>query len=101
MITIEKLGPATVDHPLKRGECHFVEDRERVMVYADSECLDVYKRAGQEPPMFERAGPRSKIFFDPEELNCGIVTCGGLCPGLNDVIRTVTLSLAWQYGVKA
>jgi 6-phosphofructokinase 1 len=99
-LTIEKLGPATVDHPLKRGECHFVDDHEKVMVYADSECLQVYKSTGQEPPMFERAGPRSKIFFDPEKLNCGIVTCGGLCPGLNDVIRTITLSLAWQYGVK-
>jgi 6-phosphofructokinase 1 len=51
--------------------------------------------------MFERAGPRRKIFFEPEKLNCGIVTCGGLCPGLNDVIRTITLSLLWQYRVKA
>jgi 6-phosphofructokinase 1 len=100
-LTIEKLGSATVDHPSKRGECHFVDDREEIMVYADSECLGVYKSAGQEPPMFERAGPRSKIFFDPEKLNCGIVTCGGLCPGLNDVVRTITLSLAWQYDVKS
>ena len=46
------------------------------------------------------AGAREKIYFDPEKLNCGIVTCGGLCPGLNDVIRTVTLALLWQYDVK-
>jgi len=51
--------------------------------------------------MFERAGPRRNIFFEPEKLTCGIVTCGGLCPGLNDVIRTITLSLLWQYNVKA
>ncbi|MHC4645972.1 MAG: ATP-dependent 6-phosphofructokinase [Planctomycetota bacterium] len=99
-LTIERLGPATIDHPLRRGECHFVDDHEKVLVYADSECLSVYKDSGREPPMFERAGPRSKIFFDPEKTNCGIVTCGGLCPGLNDVVRTITLSLAWQYGVK-
>ncbi len=99
-LTIEKLGPATIDHPLRRGECHFVEDHEKVLVYADSECLSVYKDTGRQPPMFERAGPRRKIFFDPEKTNCGIVTCGGLCPGLNDVVRTITLTLAWQYGVK-
>ncbi|MCK4627343.1 MAG: ATP-dependent 6-phosphofructokinase, partial [Phycisphaerae bacterium] len=51
-------------------------------------------------PTFELAGPREKLFFDPAKLNCGIVTCGGLCPGLNDVIRTITLTLAWQYKVK-
>jgi 6-phosphofructokinase 1 len=50
--------------------------------------------------MLERAGPRRKIYFDPKQLNCGIVTCGGLCPGLNDVIRTITLSLIWQYDVR-
>lgn len=42
-----------------------------------------------------RAGPRSKIYFDPEEVNAAIVTCGGLCPGLNDVIRQVTNNLCW------
>lgn len=36
-----------------------------------------------------RAGPRSKIYFDPQEVRAAIVTCGGLCPGLNDVIRQV------------
>lgn len=38
-----------------------------------------------------RAGPREKIFFKPEEVKAAIVTCGGLCPGLNDVIRQVSL----------
>ena len=48
----------------------------------------------------ELAGPREKIYFDPSELKCGIVTCGGLCPGLNDVIRAIVLSLFHHYGVK-
>src|SRR5208283_1817272 len=56
--------------------------------------------AGIEPPRFEAAGPREKIFFDPATLNCGIVTCGGLCPGLNDVIRSIVLSLHHHYGVR-
>lgn len=37
-----------------------------------------------------RAGPRKQIYFEPEEVKAGIVTCGGLCPGLNDVIRQVS-----------
>lgn len=36
-----------------------------------------------------RAGPREKIYFKPEDVKAAIVTCGGLCPGLNDVIRQV------------
>jgi 6-phosphofructokinase 1 len=99
-LTIEKLGPATIDHPLKRSKCRFIDDQENILVYADAEHLNIYKNRGKEPPTFERAGPRRKIFFEPEKLNCGIVTCGGLCPGLNDVIRTITLSLVWQYDVK-
>ena len=49
---------------------------------------------------FELAGPREKIFFDPTKTRCGIVTCGGLCPGLNDVIRAIVLELHHGYGVK-
>eukprot|EP01118_Nematostelium_gracile_P009319 TRINITY_DN3129_c0_g1_i1.p1 TRINITY_DN3129_c0_g1~~TRINITY_DN3129_c0_g1_i1.p1 ORF type:complete len:427 (+),score=106.02 TRINITY_DN3129_c0_g1_i1:124-1404(+) len=48
----------------------------------------------------EVSGPRSKIFKKPEEIHAGIVTCGGLCPGINDVIRAITMSLYYRYGVK-
>jgi len=48
----------------------------------------------------EAAGPREKIFFDPSRIACGIVTCGGICPGLNDVIRSIVLSLYHHYGVQ-
>jgi 6-phosphofructokinase 1 len=47
----------------------------------------------------ELAGPRERIFFDPATIACGIVTCGGLCPGINDVIRAVVLSLNHHYGI--
>ncbi|XP_026662008.1 ATP-dependent 6-phosphofructokinase 5, chloroplastic isoform X2 [Phoenix dactylifera] len=46
-----------------------------------------------------RAGPREKIYFKPEEVNAAIITCGGLCPGLNDVIRQIVITLE-IYGVK-
>jgi 6-phosphofructokinase 1 len=59
-----------------------------------------YIDKGDDPPKFEAAGPREKIFFDPANLACGIVTCGGLCPGINDVIRSIVLSLHHHYGVK-
>src|SRR6516225_11254326 len=49
--------------------------------------------------LFELAGPRPKLFFDPAKTRAGIVTCGGLCPGLNNVIRTLFLELHHSYGV--
>jgi 6-phosphofructokinase 1 len=50
--------------------------------------------------LFELAGPRAKLFFDPRRTRASIVTCGGLCPGLNDVIRSLFLELHHAYGVK-
>src|SRR4029077_10927433 len=55
--------------------------------------------AGQTLPAFEMAGPREKIYFEPEKTACAIVTCGGLCPGLNDVIRAIVMQLTYLYGV--
>jgi 6-phosphofructokinase 1 len=51
--------------------------------------------------LFEKAGPRRKLFFDPTQTRAAIVTCGGLCPGLNNVIRSVTRQLSRGYGVKS
>jgi 6-phosphofructokinase 1 len=51
-------------------------------------------------PSFELAGARSKLYFSPPHTRAGIVTCGGLCPGLNDVIRSLFLELHFGYGVK-
>ncbi len=50
------------------------------------------------PVSFEIAGPREKIHFDPTRVTAGIVTCGGLCPGLNDVIRSIVMELSYRYG---
>jgi 6-phosphofructokinase 1 len=53
-----------------------------------------------ELPGFEPAGARRKIYFDPSKTRAGIVTCGGLCPGFNDVIRALVMELTFRYGVK-
>jgi len=50
--------------------------------------------------LMEKAGPREKIYFEPAKVHAGIVTCGGLCPGLNDVIRAIVMCLWYRYGVK-
>jgi 6-phosphofructokinase 1 len=99
-LKIEKLGQPKIGSPLIEAKRRFINDDEKVLFYSHSENLKSYLDSGEGLPMFERAGPRRKIFFDPKKLRCGIVTCGGLCPGLNDVIRTITLSLTWQYGIK-
>jgi 6-phosphofructokinase 1 len=99
-LTIDTLGSATIDSPLqKAGNHRFVDETEKILLFSDSGNLKYYMDSGKEVPMLERAGARWKIFFEPQSLNCGIVTCGGLCPGLNDVIRAITLTLYWQYGV--
>ena len=58
-----------------------------MLVAGETEELEPFLGQGS-VPSFESAGPRAEIFFRPEKLTCGIVTCGGLCPGLNDVIRS-------------
>ena len=71
-----------------------------MLYHSDLRAIKSYLDAGREPPCLEKAGPRRKIYFDPANLKCGIVTCGGLCPGLNDVIRAITLTLIHQYRVR-
>jgi len=100
-LQIRKLGECRVDSPLAVRGMHFVADDEYITVYSHSYDIRAIEARRAAAPMLEMAGPRRKIFFDPKVLNCGIVTCGGLCPGLNDVVRTITLALVYQYGVKS
>ncbi len=69
-----------------------------------NECIlaDIVRKPGSrsQSKAFIRAGPRRKLHFNPKTVNAAIVTCGGLCPGLNNVIREVTNSLIFMYGVK-
>ena len=83
----QRVGDALADYEDDR---YFV--RHEVEIEADGEIM-----AG---PVFERAGPRRMIYFNPSHVHAGIVTCGGLCPGLNDVIRATVRCLWYRYGVR-
>jgi 6-phosphofructokinase 1 len=95
---IQRLGECRIDSPITG--IRFLENGDRVLLSSSLETVNGILDQGGKLPAFEKAGPRSKIFFDPSKLKCGIVTCGGLCPGLNDVIRAVVLSLYHNYKVK-
>ena len=101
---IPTLGRAGIPSPAKRDPNtsineSFVADDEGVMIDVTlSGFMDAMK-TGTPGSHFELAGPRESIYFDPSKLRCGIVTCGGLCPGLNDIIRAVVLELYFGYGV--
>jgi len=95
--TIARLGECRVSSPMQGAR--FVPDTERVLYHATIGEMKPWLERGEDPPSMEAAGPREKLYFDPATLACGIVTCGGLCPGLNDVIRAIVLSLHHHYGV--
>lgn len=90
-----KLGPCRVPSPLLRER--FVDDTERILYPSRLSQLPADRDA---VPSFELAGARRQIFFDPADTACGIVSCGGLCPGINNVIRSVVLTLRHGYGVQ-
>ena len=96
--TIQQLGECRVSTPMSGVQ--FAGDDDRVLYHTDPIKIAPYFKSDQQPPAFELAGPRDKIYFDPSKLKCGIVTCGGLCPGLNDVIRAIVMGLHYHYGVK-
>lgn len=75
---------------------HFVNDTHRL----PHNIIQGQKTPVENELFFELAGPREKLFFDPEKTRVGVVTCGGLCPGLNDVIRSLFLELHHAYKVK-
>jgi 6-phosphofructokinase 1 len=95
---VERLGACEVASPM--NDVHFVGDEETVLYHGDWRRVKEIAEAGAVPPRFEMAGPREKIYFDSRHLRCGIVTCGGLCPGLNDVIRAIVLGLYHHYGIR-
>jgi 6-phosphofructokinase 1 len=101
-LEIKILGPCRYESPLTArlglGAMQRVGAAERVLL---DDRLSTRNGHPHAPiPTFEIAGPRDRIFFDPAALRCGIVTCGGLCPGINNVIRGLVLELTHSYGVK-
>jgi len=90
-MTIATLGEARYASPLR----HAVSDQARI----PAEIVRDPAASPREEVLFELAGPREKLFFDPAHTRAGIVTCGGLCPGLNNVIRALFFELHHTYGV--
>jgi 6-phosphofructokinase 1 len=94
---IQSLGECTIPSPINVS--YFTPESKRLLfnIY-----LDQYNHLLDPkgfPLSVEVAGPRNKIFFDPSKTKAAIVTCGGLCPGINDVVRTIVMELHHRYGV--
>src|SRR6056297_524185 len=102
---IESIGEAKVTSPILdetdgTSRSIFKTNEDRILIDVDAADINAAIQAGQRPASFELAGPREKIYFDPSKLKCAVVTCGGLCPGLNNVIRAVVLELYFRYSVR-
>lgn len=99
-LAITRLGEARHPSPIPARVERRVSDDDRVLLDPTIGGLRRCLESGEEPPSLEAAGPRDRVFFDPEDLSCGILTCGGLCPGLNNVVRAIVLELHYAYGVR-
>lgn len=104
---IETLGPCKIKSPLQythqKGTTDklFVDENRRVIfdvLYDEQE--DGSLKSHDIELSMQRAGPRENIFFDPSKTTAAIVTCGGLCPGINNVIRSLVMTMTYRYGVR-
>ena len=96
--TVRDLGERTISSLLNIG--HFIPDDRRILFNIGLENYQSEKTLNGQPLSVEVAGPREKIFFDPSNTKAAVITCGGLCPGINNVIRAVVMELYHRYGVK-
>ncbi len=96
-LKVKTLGQTKFISPLNLSEqygdkiVNYIQDNERVFAVIIKNEYDQFKKAGLELPSFEKAGPRKNLFFEPGNTISAVVTCGGLCPGLNAVIRAIVL----------
>lgn len=103
--TIDTLGRPTVSSPVSLSKAtddymaNYVDDDQRILYDIESNA-DTSDSGFAKNKTLEKAGPRERIYFDPSKVHAGIVTCGGLCPGLNDVIRAIVMCLWHYYGVR-
>jgi len=106
MLEVRTLGPCRIESPLtallrNQGTTqHYVDETDLVLLDDTVAMIRAREVPLESLPGFEPGGPRRKIFFDPSKTRVGVVTCGGLCPGLNDVIRALVLELTSHYGVR-
>ncbi len=91
---IKELGVQDIQSPIKPllhpdGVADsFIKGNERILLDDSLEHFNYCRSSGESPLSFEKAGPHKHLFFDPSKTKAAIVTCGGLCPGLNNVIRS-------------
>jgi 6-phosphofructokinase len=103
--TIDTLGECKLSSPIRMsgkdgdGVANYVYDTDRILYSIETEEVD-----GKSHPLHddtvEVAGPREKIYFNPAHVHAAICTCGGICPGLNNVIRAVVRCFWYRYGVR-
>ena len=91
-IPIATLGQAKIPSPLPYGNMINTGKVMLSLSHEYDEDIDTHQTL-----LFEEAGPRQELYFDPGKTKCAIVTCGGLCPGLNDVIRAIVLEAYHAY----
>ena len=102
---ITTLGKTKIKSPVRRRAAGaenivFVDDKDRILVDVSIGRVTDLVHGGGRLASLELAGPRREVFFDPSKLKCALVTCGGLCPGLNDIVRSIVLELHYGYGVR-
>lgn len=104
-LDVRRLGEQAFVSPMaglvqgRASSPHYVHESDRVLLDDTVDAADARRCAVADLPSLEPGGPREYIFFDPARTRAGIVTCGGLCPGLNNVIRGLVFELADNYGV--
>jgi 6-phosphofructokinase 1 len=102
---VPSLGKGGVVSPLKQSRTEdspvyrFVDESERILYDVSLENFNRCRDSGEIPVSFEKAGPRENLFYEPAKTKVAIVTCGGLCPGLNNVIRSLVNELYYRYGI--
>ena len=97
-LTVDQLGPRRVPSPYNASR--YVDDHELTRYTTRVQRDQADADQPDADAAFELAGPRESIYFDSSKTRCGIVTCGGLCPGLNNVIRSIVHQLHYSYGVR-
>ncbi len=103
--TIKTLGACKIKSPLKLskvtgdGMYDYVNDGERILYSSSLTEVENCIKNGQPLSSFEKPGPKEYIYFEPSKTKVAIITCGGLCPGLNNVIRGLVTHLWHRYGV--
>ncbi|MBQ1998746.1 MAG: 6-phosphofructokinase, partial [Spirochaetales bacterium] len=109
-LIVKTLGEPRYDSPLdeftntKEHKIKYISDDDRFLFLSSEKKLNEYVeklKNGEDGediiPSFEKAGPRQKIYFKPGETISAVVTCGGLCPGLNSVIRALVYMNYYRY----